>query len=264
MYIIGFIFYLMIVVSYFYVDEIYEIINQSYILAEAITLTMGILYIYPLVIFLFICVFSKKTQKHKKLIDSQTKIAASVAVSVGLIGTFQGLTAMVSAIASSMGGEGDMSEKMGSMLSAISSALSAMSYAFLTSILGVAVSVLLLLSLNFWLFYFKDPINEEQQKKHYPIKLKYNDALLNSLNNIENNINSMHQSILQEKVMHDNKIQANEKLISLNKELLVELKNISKYMNNNMVYNKECISQLSAEYNAMKEKIKRSLEYMIK
>lgn len=153
---------------------------------------------------------------------------------------------------------------MGSMLSAISSALSAMSYAFLTSILGVAVSVLLLLSLNFWLFYFKDPINEEQQKKHYPIKLKYNDALLNSLNNIENNINSMHQSILQEKVMHDNKIQANEKLISLNKELLVELKNISKYMNNNMVYNKECISQLSAEYNAMKEKIKRSLEYMIK
>ncbi|HDC1342934.1 TPA: hypothetical protein O7V46_005101, partial [Escherichia coli] len=101
-----------------------------------------------------------------KLIDSQTKIAASVAVSVGLIGTFQGLTAMVSAIASSMGGEGDMSEKMGSMLSAISSALSAMSYAFLTSILGVAVSVLLLLSLNFWLFYFKDPINEEQQKKH--------------------------------------------------------------------------------------------------
>ncbi|QNT49700.1 hypothetical protein IC756_23470 (plasmid) [Escherichia coli] len=104
MYIIGFIFYLMIVVSYFYVDEIYEIINQSYILAEAITLTMGILYIYPLVIFLFICVFSKKTQKHKKLIDSQTKIAASVAVSVGLIGTFQGLTAMVSAIASSMGG----------------------------------------------------------------------------------------------------------------------------------------------------------------
>ncbi|TOD19776.1 hypothetical protein CGJ69_24615, partial [Vibrio parahaemolyticus] len=77
------------------------------------------------------------------------------AVSLGLIGTFQGLTAMVSSIAASMGGEGDLSEKMGSMIGAISQALSAMSYAFLTSILGVAVSVLLILSLNFWSFRFK-------------------------------------------------------------------------------------------------------------
>lgn len=59
---------------------------------------------------------------------------------------------MVSAIAGSLGGEGDLAAKMGAMISSISSALTAMSFAFLTSILGVAVSVLLLVSLNFGSF----------------------------------------------------------------------------------------------------------------
>ncbi|HGB6042461.1 TPA: hypothetical protein ACIVWC_004930, partial [Salmonella enterica subsp. diarizonae serovar 61:l,v:z35] len=72
---------------------------------------------------------------------------------------------MVSSIAKSMGGSSDMAEKMNSMLNAIASALSAMSYAFLTSILGVAVSVLLLLSLNFWMFYFKDNVENKEKKR---------------------------------------------------------------------------------------------------
>lgn len=104
MYLIGFLFYIIIAISYFHIDEIYEIVNQSYLLAQSITIGMGVLYIYPLAIFVFICALSKKTDKHKHIIDSQTKIAASVSVSLGLIGTFQGLTAMVSSIASSMGG----------------------------------------------------------------------------------------------------------------------------------------------------------------
>ncbi|ELE0405025.1 hypothetical protein RC824_004633, partial [Salmonella enterica subsp. enterica serovar Kentucky] len=156
MYYIGFVFYALAFASYFFVNEVYEIINQSYLLAQVLTLIMGGIYLYPLIIFLFICVFSVKTENAKKIIDSQTKLAASVSVSLGLIGTFQGLTAMVSSIAKSMGGSSDMAEKMNSMLNAISAALSAMSYAFLTSILGVAVSVLLMLSLNFWKFYFKE------------------------------------------------------------------------------------------------------------
>ncbi len=48
MYFIGFLFYALVVYSYFFIDEIYEIINQSYILARAITIGMGSLYIYPL------------------------------------------------------------------------------------------------------------------------------------------------------------------------------------------------------------------------
>ncbi|EAX3176525.1 hypothetical protein ATQ40_25045, partial [Salmonella enterica] len=140
MYFIGFIFYVLMALSYCFVDEVYEIINQSYLLAQTLTIIMGLFYLYPLLIFIVIFTCSLKNEKAKRLIESQTKLAASVSVSLGLIGTFQGLTAMVASIAKSMGGSSDMTEKMNAMLSAISSALSAMSYAFLTSILGVTIS----------------------------------------------------------------------------------------------------------------------------
>ncbi|MDZ8651840.1 hypothetical protein ACNIV9_25365 [Escherichia coli] len=206
MYFIGFLFYALVVYSYFFIDEIYEIINQSYILARAITIGMGSLYIYPLLIFTCVCLFAKKTEKYKSIVDSQTKLAASVSVSLGLIGTFQGLTAMVSSIAKSMGGEGDMAEKMNSMLSAISSALSAMSYAFLTSIVGVAVSVLLMLSLNFWLFYFKDI----SVKKNRNIIVNYPSLSHDNTSNIEEyliciNKNIEEQSLIQRKILESNK-----------------------------------------------------------
>ncbi|HGB5296749.1 TPA: hypothetical protein ACIVOJ_004834, partial [Salmonella enterica subsp. diarizonae serovar 61:l,v:z35] len=141
---------------------------------------------------------SLKTEKYKKVIASQTKLAASVSVSLGLIGTFQGLTAMVSSIAKSMGGSSDMAEKMNSMLNAIASALSAMSYAFLTSILGVAVSVLLLLSLNFWMFYFKD--NVENKEKKRKVNIAYDQrvhVLLVSLNDILERQLEIEKKILQ-------------------------------------------------------------------
>ncbi|HGP1802072.1 TPA: hypothetical protein ACLGPA_004678 [Salmonella enterica] len=198
MYIIGFFFYVLIAILYCLVSDIKEIINQSYLLAQALTIIMGVVYIYPLFIFIFICLGSLKTEKYKKVIASQTKLAASVSVSLGLIGTFQGLTAMVSSIAKSMGGSSDMAEKMNSMLNAIASALSAMSYAFLTSILGVAVSVLLLLSLNFWMFYFKD--NVENKEKKRKVNIAYDQrvhVLLVSLNDILERQLEIEKKILQ-------------------------------------------------------------------
>ncbi len=193
MYIIGFLFYIAVFISYFFVEEVHEVISHSYMLAQAISTGMIGLYLYPLFIFTYFCLTSKRTEKYKKIIETQTKMAASVSVSLGLIGTFHGLTAMVSAIAQSMGGNADVTEKMNSMLTAISSALSAMSFAFLTSILGVAVSVLLLISLNFWLFYFKSA--ETKSDKNRRVIIKHDGNLFDNLIEIERKLIALNEKV---------------------------------------------------------------------
>lgn len=152
--IVGFVLYGIVFFSASYFKTIREMLSQAWILAPEISMGMLLLYCYPLLVCAFFLVFRFVTRNHGNLLKRQTNLSASIAVSLGLIGTFQGLTQMVGSIAASMSGEGDMAEKMGTMIGAISQALSAMSYAFLTSILGVSVSVLLLISLNFWLFAF--------------------------------------------------------------------------------------------------------------
>ncbi|ASG89974.1 hypothetical protein DLR11_10230 [Salmonella enterica subsp. salamae] len=162
MYFLGLIFYVLTVICYLLFPAIKNMVNQAAFLAPQITYACGLLFILPLLLFLTHIVFRLKARRYYALLATQTKLAASVAVSLGLIGTFMGLTDMVSAIAGSLGGEGDLAAKMGAMISSISSALTAMSFAFLTSILGVAVSVLLLVSLNFWEFYYETEDNAEK------------------------------------------------------------------------------------------------------
>ncbi|EIM8805309.1 hypothetical protein LN684_004419, partial [Salmonella enterica] len=159
-------------------------VNQAAFLAPQITYACGVLFVLPLLLFLTHWVFRLKARKYYTLLATQTKLAASVAVSLGLIGTFMGLTDMVSAISGSLGGEGDLAAKMGAMISSISSALTAMSFAFLTSILGVTVSVLLLVSLNFWEFYYETENNAEKMSGNIPSENELN-ALLNRITLLE-------------------------------------------------------------------------------
>ncbi|WP_370602689.1 MULTISPECIES: hypothetical protein [Citrobacter freundii complex] len=165
MYVFSFIFYALTLISYFSFPAIKNMVNQAALLAPQITYACGFLLVFPFVIFLCHFVFKLKSRKYYSLLATQTKLAASVAVSLGLIGTFIGLTDMVSAIAGSLGGDGDISAKMGAMIGSISSALSAMAFAFLTSILGVAVSVLLLISLNFWEFFYDSEKKDDAKEK---------------------------------------------------------------------------------------------------
>lgn len=180
MYFLGLIFYVLTATCYLLFPAIKNMVNQAAFLAPQITYACGLLFILPLLLFLTHIVFRLKARRYYVLLATQTKLAASVAVSLGLIGTFMGLTDMVSAIAGSLGGEGDLAAKMGAMISSISSALTAMSFAFLTSILGVAVSVLLLVSLNFWEFYYETENNAEKT----PGKASSEDELHALLNRI--------------------------------------------------------------------------------
>lgn len=161
MFLLGTLTYIIVILSYVYVGAVTEMIDEARVLAPEITYAMFFLYFVPMCIHIGQVILKKNTTRDLAVIDKQTKLAASVSVSLGLIGTFQGLTAMVSAIAGSLGGEGDMMSKINTMMQSISSALAAMSYAFLTSILGVAISVLLLISLNFWCSYYKEKAKEK-------------------------------------------------------------------------------------------------------
>lgn len=180
MYFLGLIFYVLTATCYLLFPAIKNMVNQAAFLAPQITYACGLLFILPLLLFLTHIVFRLKARRYYVLLATQTKLAASVAVSLGLIGTFVGLTDMVSAIAGSLGGEGDLAAKMGAMISSISSALTAMSFAFLTSILGVAVSVLLLVSLNFWEFYYETENNAEKTPGKAPSEDELH-ALLNRI-----------------------------------------------------------------------------------
>lgn len=164
MYFFGIITYIVTALSYAMFPAIKNMLTQAVLLAPQISYACGILFLFPLIIFLCHLVFKMKARKNYVLLAAQTKLAASVAVSLGLIGTFMGLTDMVSSIAGSLGGEGDMTEKMGAMIASISSALNAMSFAFLTSILGVSVSVLLLINLNFWEFFYSENVKDLSNK----------------------------------------------------------------------------------------------------
>ncbi|EBB5477611.1 hypothetical protein FHA82_16415 [Salmonella enterica] len=180
MYFLGLVFYILTAVCYLLFPAIKNMVNQAAFLAPQITYACGVLFILPLLLFLTHWVFRLKARKYYALLATQTKLAASVAVSLGLIGTFMGLTDMVSAISGSLGGEGDLAAKMGAMISSISSALTAMSFAFLTSILGVTVSVLLLVSLNFWEFYYETENNTGKNPEKVPSENELH-ALLNRI-----------------------------------------------------------------------------------
>ncbi|HGP0770470.1 TPA: hypothetical protein ACLFL7_005048 [Salmonella enterica subsp. diarizonae serovar 53:z10:z35] len=180
----GLVFYILTAVCYLLFPAIKNMVNQAAFLAPQITYACGVLFILPLLLFLTHWVFRLKARKYYALLATQTKLAASVAVSLGLIGTFMGLTDMVSAISGSLGGEGDLAAKMGAMISSISSALTAMSFAFLTSILGVTVSVLLLVSLNFWEFYYETENNAGKKPEKVPSENELH-ALLNRITLLE-------------------------------------------------------------------------------
>ncbi|MGL4335919.1 MAG: hypothetical protein ACRCST_03420 [Turicibacter sp.] len=160
---------------------------QVFSLAFELSLMMSVFYVYPL----FILVVGVKF-KNTSLINSQTKLSASAVVSLGLIGTFIGLTGMISSISGALSG-GDTE----ALMQAISEALSSMSYAFLTSIVGVTLSLLLLVSSNFWCKSIDVSINNKKHNAVWEYQF-YNamnrlteslDKSISAINNLSDSVN---------------------------------------------------------------------------
>jgi EAL domain-containing protein (putative c-di-GMP-specific phosphodiesterase class I) len=75
---------------------------------------------------------------------------------------------MVASIASGMSGDGDFSDKIAKLLEAIGSSLDAMAMAFLTSILGVGASTMLLVSCNYLAFHFPTQYEIDRGRSNSP------------------------------------------------------------------------------------------------
>ncbi|MEX6219924.1 hypothetical protein AB6G21_04680 [Providencia hangzhouensis] len=103
MYYLGLFFYAATFLACFLLQSVREMVQQCLLLAPEISYTMIGIYIYPLVIFLFHRLFNKNKKSNYTLLSNQTKLSASVTVSLGLIGTFIGLTGIIT-ISASLGG----------------------------------------------------------------------------------------------------------------------------------------------------------------
>jgi EAL domain-containing protein (putative c-di-GMP-specific phosphodiesterase class I) len=154
MYILGLLGYLLVPILAWYSEGAQNFILTSYSLAPTITIAIGVAYAYPILVFLTGVVVGKRFSITRKTYKSQVILASTIAISLGLVGTFVGLANMVAGIAGGLSAEGDFGTKMAALLLSISVAMDSMSLAFLTSILGVTTSIALLFSGNFIETYF--------------------------------------------------------------------------------------------------------------
>lgn len=155
MYIFGLLLYIAIPSLVFVVPAANALVTQCFTLSPEITILITFAYFYPLSVFVYSLIRKQKDVAYLAYFSSQVRLASSLAVSFGLIGTFIGLSEMIAGIAAGMGADGDFSEKMASLLSSIGLALDSMSFAFLTSILGVSCSVSVLIASNYLSHYFE-------------------------------------------------------------------------------------------------------------
>ncbi|EGS5160191.1 hypothetical protein M0K47_004977 [Escherichia coli] len=273
MFLAGTLIYILVIASYFIFDTVQSMINEAITLAPVITYAMLFLYSVPVVIHLVHISLRKAKIEDWIVLDKQTKLAASVSVSLGLIGTFQGLTSMVSSISGALGGEGDMAAQIAKMMSSVSSALAAMSYAFLTSILGVAISILLLLSLNFWQAYYTKTKKEEKNKDEHKTELELISLRLDSLSELCINLNkklivlsdNKDSTELALKELHDinihlsNLVEMDRGLVEFQKETFLELKE-STNVNNRLDNIIESIKNLSQEVSLSNDIVRKGVK----
>ena len=154
MYLVGLFFYITIALLMVFFEPAYKFIAETYALSPEITTLIVIAYFYPLAVFFLSMIFRKREFANINYFKSQVHLASTLAVSFGLIGTFIGLAEMIAGIAAGLAADGDFSEKMTALLLAIGTALDSMSYAFLTSILGIGASVAILFASNFLMSFF--------------------------------------------------------------------------------------------------------------
>ena len=147
---IGYILFLLIFICIFFLESAKVFFFDSFKLAPEITVLVSVCYIYIVLLTTVVSLFPQVFKDPISIYDTHVKMTCSVMVSLGLVGTFLGLVDMISGIATALSGdENDFGKRMASLLGAISTSLGAMSFAFMTSILGVGVSAYALVAATF-------------------------------------------------------------------------------------------------------------------
>ncbi|WP_215986021.1 hypothetical protein [Vibrio hepatarius] len=128
---------------------------MSYSLATEITVGCLAVAAYPPLQFLIYQIRGMRDRVSFERMCSVSQTCGNTVVSLGLIGTFVGLTQMIENIAGAIGGEGgSIDEQIALIMTAIGESLNAMSFAFLTSVMGVAASVMIFCASVYFKMYF--------------------------------------------------------------------------------------------------------------
>lgn len=188
---IGYILFSLIFIGVFFLPSAKDFYIASYELAPEITLLVSFCYLYIVLLTIILSLFPKLLTDRLSLYDNHIKMTCSVMVSLGLVGTFLGLVEMISGIGAALsGGETDFAKKMESLLGAISTSLGAMSFAFMTSILGVGISAYSLVAATFVSSSFSEDKKKQLKKESAGIK---NDPYTNLVSPILDRIQTLEE-----------------------------------------------------------------------
>lgn len=167
---IGYLLFILIFVCVFFVQSAKVFFIDSFELAPEITVLVSVCYIYIVFLTIILSLFPRLLTDRIAVYDSHIKMTCSVMVSLGLVGTFLGLVDMISGIGAALSGEeSDFGKRMAALLGAISTSLGAMSFAFMTSILGVGVSAYSLVAATFVSTSFSEAKRKEERSKEKEI-----------------------------------------------------------------------------------------------
>lgn len=162
MHYIGYLIYAAVIASFFFIPAVHSLVAMSYSLATEITVGCLVVASYPPLKFLIYHIRGMKDKVSYERMCSVSQTCGNTVVSLGLIGTFVGLTQMIEKIAGAIGGEGgSIDEQIALIMTAIGESLNAMSFAFLTSVMGVAASVMIFCATVYFRMYF-DKAEEDE------------------------------------------------------------------------------------------------------
>ncbi|PSV00883.1 hypothetical protein [Photobacterium kishitanii] len=155
---IGYLIYAAVIAAICGIPSVTEMILTSYNLATEITAACGVLALYPPALLFYYQVRKFNDEAHEDTFNAVVTMCSGTVVSLGLIGTFIGLTQMIEKIAGAIGGGGgqSMEEQIAGVMAAISASLNSMSFAFLTSVMGVSAAVVIAGACTYFREFFKD------------------------------------------------------------------------------------------------------------
>jgi hypothetical protein len=164
MHFFGYLIYVAVIAAIAFVPAANSLVVTSYNLATEITIGCLAVGSYPPLQFAYYHIRGLKTKVHFERMCSVSATCGNTVVSLGLIGTFVGLTQMIEKIAGAIGGEGgSLDEQIAIIMTAIGESLDAMSFAFLTSVMGVAASVCIFAATVYFKMYFDEVEEIDEQ-----------------------------------------------------------------------------------------------------
>lgn len=215
---VGYLLFALIFVSITFLQSAKDFFVESYELAPEITILVSVSYIYIVFLTITLSLFPRISSDRVSLYDTHVKMACSVMVSLGLVGTFLGLVDMISGIGAALSGdEADFSKRMALLLGAISTSLGAMSFAFMTSILGVGISAYSLVAATFVGSFFSAEKREEAQKVSTETNLQTNlvTPIIERIDSLEKISNQTLEPVIQNNALSDRLTKLEDKISTL-------------------------------------------------